>query len=219
MDVSGSVDAYEYDLQTQGVATALRDPAVADALLQGRVALAVLQWSGVAEQMVSVPWVRIDEPAALRSLVARVSVMSRAFTGGNTAVGEAIDASAALFSQVPDCAHWVIDVSGDGDENEGYTVGTARRTAWARSITINGLAIESAATGMSITNFFRRWVVTPGGFVITAQRHADFARAIRVKLLRELIAPTAQAPHFNLPQNRAQADQPPLNIAQLAQLP
>lgn len=193
MDVSGSVDAHEYGLQSQGVASALRDPAIGDALLHGRVALAVVQWSGAMEQTVSIPWVRIDEPAGIQRLATRIAVMPRAFAGGNTAVGEAIDLATSLFSAVQDCTHWVIDVSGDGDENEGYTVGAARRAAWDLGITINGLAIEDAGASRSITNFYRSWVVTPGGFVVTARQHSDFARAIRDKLLRELIPPMARA--------------------------
>lgn len=194
MDVSGSVDAYEFGLQTRGVAQALRDPDVSDALVHGRVALAVVQWSGAMEQTVAVPWTRIAEPAQVARLAGRIAGLPRAHAGGNTAVGDAIDLAAGLFDQVRDCAHWVIDVSGDGDENEGFRVGRARRAAWERGITINGLAIEGAATGQSITNFYRRHVVTPGGFVVTAQQHSDFARAMRDKLLRELIPPLARAP-------------------------
>ena len=191
MDVSGSVDAFEYRLQVEGVAGALRDPDVADAMLRGQVALAVLQWSGAIEQSLTLPWVRVQEPADLNRLSARIAAMPRAHAGGNTAVGDAILAAVDLFDQVRDCAHWVIDVSGDGDENEGFRIGLARRAAWARGIAINGLAIEGVATGMAITNFYRRHVVTPGGFVITAANHDDFFRAMREKLLRELIPPIA----------------------------
>ncbi|GAB4260785.1 MAG: DUF1194 domain-containing protein [Pararhodobacter sp.] len=194
MDVSGSVDADEYRLQAEGIAEALRDPAVTGALVRGRVALAVVQWSGALETRVAVPWTRIAEPAEVARLASRIALMPRAFRGGNTAVGDAIDAAAELFIQVRDCAAWVIDVSGDGDENEGFTVGRARRAAHERGIAINGLAIEGPATGRSITNFYRSWVVTPGGFVITADQHQDFARAMRTKLLRELIPPMALMP-------------------------
>jgi Ca-activated chloride channel homolog len=38
-------------------------------------------------------------------------------------------------------------------------------------------------------------VITPGGFVETAENHHDFARAIRYKLLRELVAPMSSLPH------------------------
>jgi len=211
MDVSGSVDAYEYELQAQGVAQALREPAIQDALLSGRVALSVVQWSGAMEQSVSIPWVRMSEPADIRTTSARIATMPRAFAGGNTAVGEAIEIAAQMFNEVRDCAHWVIDVSGDGDENEGFTVGRERRNAYERGIAINGLAIEGSGTGVSITNFYRRWVVTPGGFVITAQLHTDFARAIRIKLLRELIPPMAQHPARQSPRGGAR----PVQLAHL----
>lgn len=192
VDVSGSVDAWEYELQTRGLEAALRDPEVAAALVQQRAAVALVQWSGSGQQALSIPWTRIEEPAQAARLAGRVGAVPRAFGGGNTAVGEAVDFAAALFgTAVRDCARWVIDVSGDGDENEGFTIGRARRAALARGITINGLAIEGLGTGQAITNFYRVWVVTPGGFVVTAQGHADFARAMRLKLLRELAPPLA----------------------------
>jgi Protein of unknown function (DUF1194). len=194
VDVSGSVDAYEYQLQVQGIANALRDEDVRAALLHGQVALAVVQWSGAMEQSVSIPFTRLTEPAEVAQLAARIGTLARAHSGGNTAVGEAIALAVEQFRDVRDCAHWVIDVSGDGDENEGFTVATERREAYARGISINGLAIEAAGTGQPITNFYRRHVVTPGGFVITAHQHSDFARAMREKLLRELIPPMALAP-------------------------
>jgi len=204
MDVSGSVNASEYELQVLGIANALRDPAVADALLHGRVALAVVQWSGALEQAVTVPWMRMDEPAQINRVATRIATMPRVFAGGNTAIGEAIDISTDQFSQVRDCAHWVIDVSGDGDENEGYTASTARHSAWSRGIVINGLAIERTETGQEISDYYRQVVATPGGFVITAQQHGDFARAIRVKLLRELRPPMAHHPLRNAERTGAQ---------------
>lgn len=192
VDVSGSVDVWEYQLQTRGLESALRDPEVAEALVQQRAAVAVVQWSGSGQQLLAVPWTRIEEPAQAARLAGRVGGLPRAFATQNTAVGEAIDFAAALFgAEVRDCARWVIDLSGDGDENEGFTVGRARRAALLRGITINGLAIEGLGTGRSITNFYRAWVITPGGFVETAQGHADFARAMRRKLIRELAPPMA----------------------------
>lgn len=192
VDISGSVDVWEYELQTRGLEAALRDPEVAEAMVQQRAAVAVVQWSGLGQQQLSVPWTRIEEPAQAARLAGRVGNLPRAFAGQNTAVGEAIDFAASLFgSEVRDCARWVIDLSGDGDENEGFTAGRARRAALSRGITINGLAIEGLGTGQAITNFYRAWVITPGGFVETAQGHADFARAMRRKLIRELAPPMA----------------------------
>jgi len=198
MDVSGSVDASEYRLQVDGLAAALRDPEVQEALLKHRAMVSVVQWSGVDEQELSIPWSQLEEPAAIGVFATQVAEMRRAFRLGNTGVGAAISFSTAQFDDVTQCVLWVMDVSGDGDENVGHTVGTARREAMGRGIIINGLAIEAPGTGRSITNFYRNWVVTPGGFVETAENHHDFARAIRYKLLRELVAPIAGLP-FNLP--------------------
>ena len=195
MDVSGSVDASEYRLQVDGLAAALRDPEVQEALLKHRAAVSVVQWSGLGEQEVSIPWTRLEEPAAIADFATEVAEMRRAFRLGNTGVGDAISFSVAQFDDVPECVLWVLDVSGDGDENVGFTVGTARREAMNRGIIINGLAIEAPGTGRAITNFYRNWVVTPGGFVETAVNHHDFARAIRYKLLRELVAPISSLPH------------------------
>lgn len=192
LDVSGSVDVLEYELQTQGLARAIRDPEVMDALSLARAQVAVIQWSGAGQQTLSIGWTQVEEPAQATRLAGRIAALPRAYAGGNTAVGQAIDFAADQFgAPVRGCARWVIDVSGDGDENEGLTVGPARRRALQRGITINGLAIEGFGTALAITNFYRSWVITPGGFVITAQGHADFARAMRLKLLRELSPPLA----------------------------
>lgn len=194
MDVSGSVDAFEYGLQAEGVAQAIRDPSVTDALVNGAVALSVVQWSGLGEQALSVPWTHVREPVDATRLAGRIAGMPRAFGGGNTAVGAAIDFAAELFNEVPECARWVIDVSGDGDENEGFTVAQARQAAYARGIAINGLAIEAAGPATPISAFYRRWVMTPGGFVVTAAQHLDFERAMTLKMLRELVPPLARGP-------------------------
>jgi Ca-activated chloride channel homolog len=188
-DVSGSVDAAEYQLQARGLAYALRDPDVTQALVDRRVALAVTQWSGAREQTVSQNWTRIEEPAQVEALAATLSRMPRAFAGSNTGVGAALRHAAALFAQVPDCKQRVIDISGDGDENDGFTLSFDRRAVIDQGIIINALAIEDRGLGQAVTNFFRSRVISRDGFVITARAHAEFAEAMRQKLLRELIPP------------------------------
>jgi len=187
MDVSGSVDRGEYLLQVEGLAAALADGAVRDVLVQDQVALAVVQWSSLGQQALVLPWQRMLSPGAVDDFAARVLAMPRAFPGSDTAVGEALAFSLAQFEAVPDCRRRIIDMSGDGDENVGFTTPHARGAAVAAGVEVNGLAIE--AMGLSITNFYRRWVITPGGFVETAQGHLDYARAIRSKMLRELTKP------------------------------
>ena len=189
MDVSGSVDPVEYRLQTDGLAFAMRDPAVTEAMVDRRVAIAVTQWSGARDQTISQNWTRIEEPADVDALAATLSRMPRAFAGSNTGVGAALRHAAGLFAQVPDCTHRVIDISGDGDENDGFTLSFDRRAVIDQGITVNALAIEDRGLGQAVTNFFRTRVISRDGFVITARAHVEFADAMRRKLLRELSPP------------------------------
>jgi Ca-activated chloride channel family protein len=127
-------------------------------------------------------------PAEVAAFARRVETMPRAFDVSDTAVGEGLDFARAQFDAVPDCRRRIIDMSGDGAENAGFTVGRARAAAQAAGVEVNALAIESI--GVSITQFYRNWVITRGGFVVTARGHLEYARAIREKLLRELARPS-----------------------------
>jgi Ca-activated chloride channel family protein len=187
MDVSGSVDPGEYRLQTEGLAHALEDPAVADALTGAQAAIAVVQWSGVGEQATAIGWRRMTDAGAVRGLAAEVRSMPRVYDGSDTAVGGALRHAARAFDAVPDCWRRIVDLSGDGPENAGHDIGRARAEAVAAGIEINALAIEEA--GVAVSTFYRRWAIGPGGFVEMATGHLDYARAIRAKLLRELARP------------------------------
>jgi len=184
MDVSNSVDLLEYRLQVDGLADALEDPEVIEALLQGQVALAVMQWSGAEMQELSIPWRRMTSFDEVAALAVAARTLPRAFRLSDTAPAEAIAAALPLFDQVPDCERHVIDVSGDGTPNAGSDVAAARRMAERAGVTINGVAIESM--GLAISNFYLRQLITTDGFVITARGHREYPEAIRAKLLREL---------------------------------
>ncbi len=191
IDISGSIDAGEYAQQTAGLALALRDPAVAEALVQEQAALTVMHWSGTGRQAVVVDWKRMAGPADVAAFANRVMTNPRAFDASDTAVGEAISFATALFSAVPDCTRKVIDVSGDGPENAGFTVARARSDAQKAGVQINAIAIEDMGASVPITNFYREWVITRGGFVMTARGLQDYPRAMRAKLLRELAKPAS----------------------------
>lgn len=189
IDVSGSIDAGDYRLQTDGLASALQDPEVAEALVKGQVALAVVQWSGTSEQALVLPWQRMLAPRDVTRFAARAAAIPRAFQGSDTAVGQAIRFATAQFAAVPDCARRVIDISGDGQENAGFTDAAARREAIAAGLNLNAIAIEEPGEAIPITSYYRRWIITPEGFVVTARGLQDYARTLRLKLLRELAKP------------------------------
>ncbi|WP_296427351.1 DUF1194 domain-containing protein [Yoonia sp.] len=184
IDVSNSIDVAEYRLQTDGLADALRDPEIIEALISGETAISVVQWSGADRQAVSVPWRRIRTALDAEYLANQARVMERAFVLSDTAPAEAIYFSLDLFGDVSDCKRKVIDVSGDGTPNSGSDVRLARIAAERAGVTINGIAIESM--GLAITGFYKSALITRNGFVITARTHREYPAAIRAKILREI---------------------------------
>ncbi len=194
IDVSGSVDASEYRLQMDGLAAALRDPGVGEALEAAGALLAVTHWSGASRQQVVAGWTEADGPAAIAALAHAVETAPRADRHFSTAIGEALRHAAALLDAAPlRCRRRVIDVSGDGRNNEGRPPGPVRDALVRREIQINGLAIEIENEGVAA--HYRDEVIGGGAaFVMTAKDFEDYPRAIRRKLLRELTAPIVQGP-------------------------
>ena len=184
MDVSNSVDVGEYRIQVDGLAAALMDKEIAEILVQDRVSLSVIQWSGADRQNVSIDWQQMRNPADVAAFANMTRALPRAFVLSDTAPAEAMMFAIDHFRSAPDCARWVVDMSGDGTANAGGSVATARRLAERRGITFNALAIESI--GLAITNYYRRNVLTQDGFVMSANGFQDYPPMIREKLLREL---------------------------------
>lgn len=189
VDVSGSIDAGDYIFQTEGIAAALADPTVAEALVKDEVALTVVQWSGTEDQALVMDWQRMLSAQDVADFAARALALPRAFNGSDTAVGEGLRFAIAQFAAVPDCRRKVIDVSGDGQENAGFSDSKARGEAIKAGITINAIAIEEQGPASPITNYYQRWVITPEGFVFTAHGLQDYAETLRLKLQRELVKP------------------------------
>ena len=184
IDVSNSIDPAEYRLQTDGLADALRDPDIVETMVAGENYLAVVQWSGVDKQTVSIPWTQMRTALDVEAFAQKSRLMERAFVLSDTAPAEAIYFSLNLFDEVTNCERRVIDVSGDGTPNGGSDVRAARSAAERAGVTINGIAIESM--GLAITNFFRTAVITRNGFVMTARTHREYPQTIRAKILREI---------------------------------
>jgi Ca-activated chloride channel homolog len=186
VDVSGSISGDEYVMQMQGLADAMLDPAVIEALVLGQDKVAVLHWSGLHNQRLSLPWQTLQTPQDVAALAATIRNIKRPQDHTDTAIGAALYVALGLFP-VPGCKRAVIDISGDGTENAGTSLPTARAAVAAQGITINGIAIENAHRLPLLSEYFRQSVITPDGFVITARSINDYPRAIKAKLLRELI--------------------------------
>ena len=188
MDVSRSVVKSEFELQMNGLAMAFRDPEVADAItwITGGVMATVTQWSGPEAQSQPVPWTHLTDAAGAAAFAAAIESQGRIFFASYTAIGEALFHANSLSATNPRrCKRRVIDVSGDGASNRGRPARAMAEALAASGVTINGLVILGAWPDPA--EFYLRNVVRgDGAFMETAANFADYANAIKRKLLREL---------------------------------
>ncbi|MFL5332259.1 MAG: DUF1194 domain-containing protein [Geminicoccaceae bacterium] len=189
IDVSGSMDAGEQELQRAGLMAAFRDPAVIQAIkaLPDGMAVALVAWAGVGEQRTIVEWRRLTDDGSSEDLAARVADALPVHLGSSayTAIGDGLIWSLRELAINGFEGPARIDVSGDGHSNCGAYPQLVRDRAVAAGVTINGLAIENEEP--QLADFYRRSVIGgPGAFVIAAADYQDFVEAIRLKLLREL---------------------------------
>ena len=191
LDVSGSVDAAEFDLQVSGLTMALRDPQVVAAIeASGRdgIAIAVVQWSCPGRQAQAVDWTRLRTADDARRLADRIAAVGR-LLNGETSIEFAIRyAVRELETNQFEGRRQVIDISGDGRSHLGDDTAGMRDLAVAAGITINGLAILSDEPDLD--QYYRETVVGgAGAFLIVADDYEDFVSAIRRKLIREIGGP------------------------------
>lgn len=189
IDCSYSVDEVEYNLQIGGLADAFRSTDVIAAIQSGpqaAISVAVVQWSSHSSQNTVVSWSRISGPGDSNSFADQLATMPRLTDDGATAMAAAISFSASLLQANPYfAARRVIDVSADGRNNNGPNIGGARDRVVAQGITINGLAIIHEDS--TLDKYFMRDVIGgPGAFVEEADDYADYARAIKRKLVKEI---------------------------------
>ncbi len=191
-DVSGSVSTTEYNLQKTGYVSAFQDPAIQAAILGGalgKIAVTYVEWSSASNQSIRVSWSLIDSAASSNAFAAAIAGSTRAFNG-STAPGSAINFATPLFStNTFDGTRQVIDVSGDGAENDGASTITARNNALLAGVdAINGITIGSES-GLQL--WYQTNVV--GGtnsFHLHANSFDDFETGIRLKLVREITGNT-----------------------------
>ena len=196
VDVSGSVDAEEARQQREGYVAALADRAVIDAIgsnFHRRIAVAYLEWASGDYQRLVLDWALIDGAASAEDFAARLAAAPRR-SARWTSISAAIDTAVPLFDGNGYAGErLVIDVSGDGPNNMGIPVEVAREPVIRSGVTINGLPIMIKAPGgfASIPNldvYYEDCVIGgPGAFLIVVRSAAEFAIAIRRKLVLEIV--------------------------------
>jgi len=192
IDASSSVDAGEYRLQMQGIATAFRQPNVWAAIKggkTGRIAVAIVMWADATRPKADTDWYVIESEADALAFAALAGSLPRSVVGG-TGIGDGIAVAMRKFDRNGiDAMRQVVDVSGDGRETPPrenvVTMPTARSMALSRGVTVNGLAILNEDE--TLDNWYRNHVIVgPNSFVIAVDDFDDFASAMTRKLIREI---------------------------------
>ena len=196
VDVSRSMTARELEIQRRGYAEALVSDEVVDAIARGyhgQVAMLFMEWAGMRSRRVVVGWTLIrgrdDAQAFADKLTADFSSGMR-----RTSISGAIDFAATLFEDNGFDSHrQVIDISGDGPNNDGRPVTFARDQALAQGVVINGLPLMTQeGMGMQwrledLDAYYYHCVIGGmGAFVIPVTEWAHFPQAVRRKLALEL---------------------------------
>ena len=212
LDVSGSVDPAEYQLQRNGLATALTSRAVAQVLLASGSAptdIAVFEWSGPAHQVLVQPWVTISDEAKLMAVAENLRRRPRIAGDVTTAIGSAMLFGVALLDQRSDCWRRTLDISGDGPANTGPRPQDLPPAEIPQDVVINGLVIGNnnmsgrrarAADIKALSSYYSAYVIRgTDAFVETALGFEDYADAMERKLLRELQSLALSAAPHSLP--------------------
>ena len=197
IDISGSIDPDEAKLQREGYVQAFRDPVIVKAILggsHGRIAVAYYEWSDAWVQRLLIDWTLLDSEAAIKSFTTRlanapISIARR------TSISGAIRYAIPLFGRSPfEAERKVLDISGDGSNNDGGLVTDMRYEALKERIVINGLPIMNDRPNpfgfpseTDLDKYYLHCVTGgPRSFVEVAQNFEDFPRAVRKKLLQEV---------------------------------
>ncbi len=185
VDISGSVDRKEYKLQMNGLAGALRDPTVAQALVTRKAALMLVQWTGTSRQVVSLNWQRMTDFDQVENFASKIETTPREWRNFSTAIGDALIFTSNKFAEVKKCKRKVIDVSGDGYSNEGIAPLAIRAQLVDAGFTINGLAIEGSSDNLT-QYYFDHVIAGAKSFVMTANTFDEYPKRIKQKLFREV---------------------------------
>ncbi len=202
VDVSYSMDMDELAVQREGYAQAIVSKEFLQALKSlpiGKISVTYFEWAASSDQKIIIPWRVIDGPETADAVADEI-MKTPIRRASRTSISGAIYFAMPLFEANPYRGlRRVIDISGDGPNNNGLPVLGARDIALAKGITINGLPImvkEPSYSTMDIENldwYYEDCVIGgPGSFVVPIKDHEKFKEAIRTKLLLEVAGRTPE---------------------------
>jgi Protein of unknown function (DUF1194) len=204
VDVSYSMDMDELAVQREGYAQAIVSKEFLQALKSlpnGKISVTYFEWAASNDQKIIIPWRVIDGPETADAVADEI-LKTPIRRASRTSISGAINFAMPLFESNPyPGLRRVIDISGDGANNNGPPVTPARDIALSKGITINGLPImvkEPSYSTMDIENldwYYEDCVIGgPGSFVVAIKDRDKFREAIRTKLVLEVAGRTPERP-------------------------
>lgn len=204
VDVSLSMSPAELEIQRHGYAAALTHDSVLQAIadgVHGKIAITYVEWAGTDMQRVVVPWTLVATRQDAELVVARMSA-GPPNSARRTSISAALEFGGDLFAESGfEGAKRVIDISGDGPNNQGAPVVDVRDRLVGQGITINGLPLM---TGGGITSlydiadlddYYGNCVIGgPGAFMVPVNDWTQFPEAVRRKLVMELAGEVSLPP-------------------------
>jgi len=203
VDVSLSMSPGELEIQRHGYAAALTHDSVLQAIAdgaQGRIAVTYVEWAGTNMQRVVVPWTAIANREDAERVVSQLSAMPPN-SARRTSISAALAFAGDLFAESGfEGMKRVIDISGDGANNQGAPVAGIRDDLVRQGITINGLPLMTRGGFTSfydvpeLDRYYGDCVIGgPGAFMVPVNDWTQFPEAVRRKLVMELAGPVS--PH------------------------
>jgi len=188
IDVSGSVNAERWELQRRGYEAAFNSPEVMQSITSGphkAIAVTMVEWSGQNHQKQVVEWTVIDDQLSAATFASLMAEAPRVYSDW-TSISAALDYVVPLFRKSGVTAgRNIIDVSGDGVNNQGRPIDDARTDALAKGIVINGLPILSDYDALD--GYYEEHVIGgAGAFMEVVKDYSTFSKAVLAKLVREI---------------------------------
>jgi len=218
-DMSHSIDDVEAKTEREGIADVFSDPEVIRTIENGplgRIAVTMLDWAGYQDQRVMIDWTLIHDKASANAFAAQVRLLPRP-SGQRTSISSALERAFEMLNDSDReiiATRKVVDVSGDGPNNDGVSLQHVHDTTAKNGIVVNGLPIMDTASDSyfpDLDKYYDACVVSgAGAFLIVVKSYKDFGAAMRRKLVREIsLDEKAPKPLFRLIAAPANSPAPP----------
>jgi len=204
VDISQSMDPEEQEVQRAGYVAALTSEDVLEAVKYGpigRIAVSYMEWGGVDEHFLIADWMVIEDKESAQEFAAIIAEAPLRRVQ-RTSIASALAMSVTMVeTNKYQGLRKVIDISGDGPNNQGGSVTAVRDQIMASGVTINGLPLMMKSETsvwqamLNLDHYYEDCVIGgPGSFAIPVRSKEGFEDAIRMKLVMEIAGLTFPDP-------------------------